>query len=265
MLGCVPLSLAGSTPASAANNTGSVKIYTVKSPVAKANKKVAIKSGNRVIAKNKKSVSLARGAYTVITNVSYVKSNVKPKKVKVLKASSSQRLVVRSAVPAKLATSSLVNASYVGNVPSSLQSQWRADLPKVCSNVTIRSFSQVNKDSSKWSIHASAKKDLSLNKYYFTINVSDDLLPSSAPARALMKHECGHIYLMEYFGRLKNSQDEMLKIRNRNKISHEYMSDCIADVLGAVRTNGSYKVGYGTVCSPAAIAYAKKVVNAVNK
>jgi len=146
---------------------------------------------------------------------------------------------------------------------ASEQKAWTASLPAACKKVQIKEFIHVNKNKNGASFKASAKYD-SKGKMYFTLSIDGNMKPTDGAAKALMKHECGHV-LMDIYSKGKgktNFQNTLSKgWASSNKMRVENAADCIADQLGAVRQTKNYKVGYGTKCSSAQKNVAKTITN----
>lgn len=146
---------------------------------------------------------------------------------------------------------------------ASEQKAWTASLPKACKKVPIKEFIHVNKTKKGASFKASAKYD-SKGKMYFTLSIDGNMKATDAPAKALMKHECGHV-LLDIYAKGKGSKTYQSTLnkgwKSSDKMRVEKASDCIADQLGAVRQTKNYKVGYGTKCSTAQKNVAKTITN----
>ena len=143
------------------------------------------------------------------------------------------------------------------------QRDWTASLPSACQKIEIRDFSIKNPNKKGTSFSASVKYDGN-GVMYYTLKIDGNMKASDPAAKALMKHECGHVLMGIYSdnkGR-SNFQDTLSKgwpSSNKNRV--ENAADCIADQLGAVRQTKNYKVGYGTVCNSAQKNVAKTFVN----
>jgi len=143
------------------------------------------------------------------------------------------------------------------------QKDWTASLPKACKNIEIRDFVNTNPNKNGASFNASVKYDGN-GVMYYTLKINGNMKPSSAAAKALMKHECGHVLMGIYSdnkGRsvFRAQLDKGWPASNTLRVEHA--ADCIADQLGAVRQTSNYKVGYGTKCSSAQKNVAKNIVN----
>lgn len=143
------------------------------------------------------------------------------------------------------------------------QQDWTSYLPKACQNIEIRNFSLVNPNKKSASFRASVTYD-SKGSMYYSLHIDGNLPYNSAPAKALMKHECGHV-LMGIYSDTKGRSVFRAELdkgwASSNTLRVENAADCIADELGAVRETKNYKVGYGTKCSSAQKKVAKTIVN----
>ena len=143
------------------------------------------------------------------------------------------------------------------------QKAWTASLPSACKKVPITQFIHVNKSKRGASFKATTGFDKK-GKAYFTLSVDGNLKASDPAAKALMKHECGHVLMGIYSDKkgkttFQNTLSKGWPSSNTNRV--ENAADCIADQLGAVRQTKNYKVGYGTKCSSSQKSVAKTITN----
>ena len=144
------------------------------------------------------------------------------------------------------------------------QADWTAYLPTYCQEVEIRNIKLTNPTRKSATFSASVHYNGSTGAMYYTLTVDGNLAPDSAPAKALMKHECGHVVMGHYTTEkgkpaFQNILSKGWPSSNTNRV--ENAADCFADQLGAVRETKNYKVGYGTVCNTAQKNVAKTFVN----
>lgn len=143
------------------------------------------------------------------------------------------------------------------------QEEWTSYLPSACQKVEIRNISLINPNKASASFNASVTYD-SKGDMYYSLSVNGSLKPNSAPAQALMKHECGHVLMGIYSdtkGRTAFRNELSKGWAESNTMRVENAADCIADELGAVRETANYKVGYGTKCNSAQKNVAKTITN----
>jgi len=143
------------------------------------------------------------------------------------------------------------------------QEDWTSYLPSACQKIEIRNFRITNPSKKSASFNASVTYDKN-GEMYYSLSIDGNLPYYSAPAKALMKHECGHV-LMGIYSDTKGRSAFRAELDKgwpaSNTLRVENAADCIADELGAIRQTSSYKVGYGTKCSSAQKNVAKTITN----
>lgn len=131
------------------------------------------------------------------------------------------------------------------------QRDWTASLPYACKVPQIKDIKLTNTKRSRYKISGHVRYD-NKNKPYYKLYVDGKLSPYHPAAKALMKHECGHVLTYIYKNRkgTKSYNSLMNKgWKSSDKMRNEKVADCISDYLGGVRKTKTYKVGYGTVCN----------------
>jgi len=144
------------------------------------------------------------------------------------------------------------------------QKAWTASLPYACRVTPINDIKLTNTKRNRFKIDGNVSIDSKTKKPYYKLEVDGKLAPTHAAAKALMKHECGHVLAFIYenkrgasaFNKLMNTGwKSSVKMRNEN------VADCMADNLKAVRKTKNYTVGYGTKCNAKQKKVAKTIVS----
>lgn len=102
--------------------------------------------------------------------------------------------------------------------------------------------------------------DFSVNEY---ITLGSDWKVNHPGSIAIQLHECAHIlqyriYKYDYEA-LEVAMDRVSGTRNTG-MGVEYMADCMADAMGAVREGRDYVAGYGEPCSSTQMTAARKLL-----
>lgn len=223
------------------------------------------KAKAKVKKQTKTSLNMRTGASTKYKVIKTLKKNTTvtltgSKKGKWVKVSSSSK-------------TGWVSGSYLKSIPSKKstakkptakqQRDWKVSLPSACRAATIKTIDIKNPKSSRWSMSFSTSANG--KNVYYTLRINGKIKPSHPAAKALMKHECGHVLAAIYVK--KKGGSAYSKLLNKgwkssDKMRKEKVADCIADQLGAVRHKtgkGSYTVGYKTKCSSKQKSVAKSI------
>lgn len=272
-VGVKPVTINDNATASAKKVTNNVYLYkithksvatgksvTVKTNIKRSGKTkliknvITVKNGKKYVAKDRTSVKLKSGKYSVVSNVQYKVLNGK-------KWSKTHSKTLKQNLTVSTKTVKKATAKVNLNNPNDKRA-WVNSIPKVCKSVPVKVL-KINKSKYKgWNGRATA--NFSNNKMWYEIYITGSLKPSEAPAIALMKHECGHILQFRYAmknGFKKYNDFEKTAYKKKNGVpAVEQFADCISDALGAKRLGKNYKVGYGTVCTTSQKNLAKKII-----
>lgn len=146
---------------------------------------------------------------------------------------------------------------------SKQQRDWTASLPYACKVPQIKDIKLTNTKRKSYKISGHVRYD-DKGKPYYKLYVDGKLAPSHPAAKALMKHECGHVLTYIYKNRKGSKSYESLMNKgwkSSDNMRNEKVADCISDYLGGVRKTKTYKVGYGTVCNSKQKSVAKTLTN----
>lgn len=146
---------------------------------------------------------------------------------------------------------------------SKQQRDWTASLPYACKVPQIKDIKLTNTKRKSYKISGHVRYD-DKGKPYYKLYVDGKLAPYHPAAKALMKHECGHVLTYIYKNRKGAKSYESLMNKgwkSSDNMRNEKVADCISDYLGGVRKTKTYKVGYGTVCNSKQKSVAKTLTN----